>query len=299
MKHPARTRFRQTGMALIVALLVVAMVAAMSLLFTSRQQLWMRQLENRNGFTTATMIAFAAIDMTRLTLRDDARNTKVDHLLEPWTIPIPPIAVEEGHIAGRLRELQGRFNLANLLPASDTTVKEDDPALLRASRALGVATGDIARLLRAFQALRKQEPNSTPELAELLERAGLQSDGSQAALLQHTVILPEATPVNANFADAETLQASIAGLSSGDASAVIARRASKPFMSMDEFREALPAGLRAGLKEDAITLQSRYFIVEIDAWFNQVHLGYEAQLRRDGTNMPEVLWSRRSSFADS
>lgn len=291
-------QIRQRGLALIVSLLVVAMVAAMVLLFTSRQQLWMRQLENRNGFTTATTIAFAAIDMTRLTLRDDARNNQVDHLLEPWTIPIPPIAVEEGRIAGRLRELQGRFNLANLLPANGGTVKEDDPALVRASRAIGVSTGEIARLLRAWQELRKLEPTSTPELSELLRRAALQT-GSREALLQHLVLLPEATPVNANFASPEALQASIEGLSSGDASALIARRASKPYMNMDEFREALPANLRTGLKAQAVEVQSRYFIVEVDAWFNDVQLGYEALLKRDGNNLPRVLWARRSKLADS
>lgn len=288
---------RQQGLALIVALLVVAIVAAMAFLFTARQQLWMRQLENRNGFTTATMIAFAALDMTRLTLRDDARNNQVDHLLEPWTIPIPPIAVEEGHISGRLNELQGRFNLANLLPPAGTAVKEDDAGLLRLARTLGVSTGEIAKLLQAFQEVRKIEPTSTPELSELLRRAALQAS-SEEVLRKHLVLLPETTPINANFASTEALQASIADLSSGDASALISRRASKPFMNLDEFKEALPAKLRTGLKENAVSVESRYFRVEIDAWFSEVHLGYEALLKRDGKNMPQVLWARRSSLMD-
>lgn len=289
---------QQQGIALIVALLVVAIVATMALLFTERQQLWMRQLENRNGLTIATTIAYAAIDMSRLTLRDDARNNKVDHLLEPWTIPIPPIAVEEGHISGRLNEMQGRFNLTNLLPSSDTAVRENDAALLRASRALGVPSSDLAKLLRAFQELRKTEPNGMPELPELLRRASLPAASAQA-LTPHLVILPEATPINANFADAETLQAAIEDLSAAEAGALIARRTGNPYMKMEDFKAALPVRLRSSLDEQAVALQSRYFMVVVDAWFNDVHLGYEAMLRRDEVGLPQVLWTRRSSLTDS
>ncbi|MBS1209793.1 MAG: hypothetical protein H6R19_2191 [Proteobacteria bacterium] len=288
----------QRGIALIVALLVVAIVATMALLFTERQQLWMRQLENRNSLTIATTIAYSAIDMARLTLRDDARNNKVDHLLEAWTIPIPPIAVEAGHIAGRLSEQQGHFNLTNLLPASNATVNEDTPALTRASRAFGIPAKDIANVLRAFQDVRKLEPNSAPELSELLRRASISPANGQI-LTEHATVLPEGTPINANFADAESLQAAIADLSSGEASALIARRTGNPFMSLSEFRSALPARLRNTLNEDAVSVQSSYFMVIVDAWYEQVHLGYEAMLRRDGANLPKVLWTRRSTLADS
>jgi general secretion pathway protein K len=288
---------RQKGLALIVALLVVAIVAAMVFLFTARQQLWMRQLENRKAFTSASMIAFAAIDMTRLTLRDDARNNQVDHLLEPWTIPIPPIAVEEGHIAGRLNELQGHFNLTNLLPPNGAAIKPEDAALQRLALSLGVPNQDIIKLLQAFQDLRKIEPDSTPDLSELLRRAVLPA-GSSETLSKRLVLLPEVTPINVNFADAESLQASIAGLSASDASAVIARRTGQPFMNLDAFKEALPEKLRANLGSNTVAVQSSYFRVEIDAWFNEVHLGYEAMLKRDGTNLPLVLWTRRASLVD-
>ncbi|PLK50008.1 type II secretion system minor pseudopilin GspK [Uliginosibacterium sp. TH139] len=288
----------QRGVALIVSLLVVAIVAAMALLFTARQQLWMRQIENRNNFSMAQGVAIAAINMTRLTLRDDARNNQVDHLLEPWTIPIPPVAVEEGRVGGRIAEMQGKLNLSNLLPAANTAVKEDDPKLQRAASALSVSTRDLASLLTQFVALRKREPNSTPELSELLRLAALSADKAET-LKTRLVILPEKTPVNVNFASAEALQASIEGLSSGDASSLVARRTGNPYLSIEDFTKALPESLRSKLDRQVVDVQSRYFMIYIDAWFNEMHMGFEALVQRNGKDTPSMLWMRRSSLSQS
>ena len=47
----------EQGIALVVSLLVVAIVASLALLFTARQQLWLRQIENRNNFSMAQGVA--------------------------------------------------------------------------------------------------------------------------------------------------------------------------------------------------------------------------------------------------
>lgn len=289
---------KERGVALIISLLVVAIVTALALLFTARQQLWMRQIENRNNFTMAIDVAIAAIDMSRLTLRDDARRNKYDHLLEPWTIPIPPIAVEQGKVSGRISELQGKFNLTNLLPDQGTTVRADNKDLARAARAFGVTASNLALLLTQYQSLRKREPYSTPELGELMRLAGLPAD-NQAAFEHNVNVLPEKTPVNVNFASTEALQAAIDGLSSSDASNVVSQRTGNPFQTLDAFAKVLPESLRTNATEDKVTVQSRYFMVDIDAWFNDMHSGYQALLRRNGTQIPQLIWARRSKLAPS
>src|SRR5471032_2150623 len=106
---------RQRGVAIIIAVLVAALVAAISMTLASRTRLWLNQVQNRQDTASAQSIALSAIDLARLTLRDDARNNHVDHLQEPWATPIPAINAEEGRVAGRIIELQGRFNLTNLV----------------------------------------------------------------------------------------------------------------------------------------------------------------------------------------
>lgn len=290
---------RQNGIALIVALLVVAMVAGMTLLFTERQQMWMRQLEVRNNFTLATTSAFSAINMARLTLRDDARNNQVDHQREAWTIPVPPMSVENGQIAGHLQELNGHYNLYNLLPTDGTlTISDDSTAVKRVASAMGITNGDLVKVLRAALAVRKAEPKSTPELDEAVQRTDLSAQ-SRDNLLKHAILLPEATPINVNFADAEAMQAAISGLSASDASNLIARRAGSPFLTLASFTSALPESIRNSLDSSAISIQSTYFLVQVDAWFDDIHMGYESMLLRSGTDLPTILWTRRANLADS
>lgn len=298
-KRPPFSRSRQRGMALIVALLVVAIVAALSLLALSRQQQWTRQLEHRANFTTAAQIAFAAMDMTRLTLRDDARRNRFDHLKEAWTIPIPPIAAEQGQVGGRLRELQGRYNLTTLVSGlGSTAVEESNATVVRVARAYSLPASSLALVIRAYQAQRKRESGATPGLGELLREAGVTAS-QQEQFRAAFAVLPEATPVNVNFADAAALQAAIDGLTASEAEAVVAQRTSAPFETWAAFTATLPERLRGVGQDQAVSIASRYFMVEVDAWFYDVFLGYEGLLRRDGTNMPTVLWLRRRNLADS
>lgn len=289
---------RNRGIALIISLLVVSIVAGLALLFTARQQLWMRQIENRNNFSMAVDAAIAAIDMCRLTLRDDARRSQYDHLLEPWTIPIPPISIEEGKLAGRITEQQGKLNLTNLLPPKNEALRSDDTGISRAARAFGISSGTLSSVVRAYQNIRKLEPNGTPDLAELIRLAGLDAD-ARAILERYVVVLPDKTPIDVNFAGAEVLQAAIEGLSSGDAQKIVSERTGNPFKTLDEFTRALPASSRAGANSKTAAVQSSFFLVDIDAWFNEMHTGYQALLQRDGTRMPRVLWARRSKLGTS
>lgn len=299
MNRPKLNPRKQKGIALIVALLVVTIVAGMALMFTERQQMWMRQLEVRNNFTLATTATFSAIHMARLTLRDDARRNQVDHQREAWTIPIPPMSVENGRISGHLRELNGHFNLYNLLPTDGSlTVSDDSTAIKRAASAVGITNGDLVKVLRAILTVRKAEPKSTPELEEAMRRTDLSAD-SREALRRHTIVLPESTPINVNFADAEALQAAIAGLSASDASNLISRRAGSPFMTLASFTSALPESLRQSVDSSAVSVQSTYFLVQIDAWFDDIHMGYESMLLRSGTELPTILWTRRAGLANS
>jgi general secretion pathway protein K len=289
----------QRGIALIVALLVVAIVTVMALMFTERQQLWMRQLENRGGFTIATTSIFSAINMARLTLRDDARNNQADYAQEAWTMPIPPLAVEDGHIAGQMTELNGRFNLTNLLPASTSTaIVGDEAALVRAANAFNISPAELAKILREYQSILKVEPKSSPDLTELLQRTSL-SAAAIESLNKHCIVLPETTPINVNFADAETLQAGIASLSAGDASNIIAHRSGTPFLTLEAFKTILPESVQGSMGDSSVAVQSTYFLVKIEAWFSDIHLSYESMLRRSGTELPTILWTRRGAQADS
>ena len=141
----AACRRRQRGVALITVLLIVAMasVAAASLMtlqgFTlHRSTLLLNQQQARLYTLGAEQWAIALL---KRDLRNDLeQNERVDTLQEDWATIPPSLPVEGGSISGRIEDLQGRFNLNNLLrtkkqPGADAKANSNKPNLPKAGRA--------------------------------------------------------------------------------------------------------------------------------------------------------------------
>lgn len=299
MRQDKRVSHRQHGIAIVTALLVAALVAALAMTLASRAGLWMNQVQNRQDHASAQLIAYGAIDLARLTLRDDARNNQVDHLQESWAIPIPAINAEEGKVGGRIIEMQGFFNLANLIRQG----KVDAQAVTGLERLLAMlglnpvlADRLKTRLTQEMDARKKAGVTFVFPYADI---AGLaEIPGFDAATLERlkevAVVLPEATSVNVNFASPEVLAATVPNLTTGEAASVVSRRSGSYYRSVKEFTDALPETLRGKVGSSDCTVQSRYFMAEIDAWFGRVQLRYQALLDRSGAGSPEVVWVRKT-----
>lgn len=293
-KHPT-----QSGMALISAVLVSALVASVSIVLVARANQWLHQLQNRQNYVIAQTIAYSAIDLARFTIRDDMRNNSVDHRKEPWNLPIPEIKIEEGVASGQVEELQGRFNLGAMVSGGqiDQTVVD---GFARLCSAIGVSSGLAQTLSAAVKKdlEAKRQAGGTGVfpfvlLSDLGRLDGFDAD-TQAKLEPYLTILPETMPVNVNFATAEVLQASMDGMSSSDAAAVISKRGSKYFANYDEFAAALPESLRSKASSSNYTVQSLYFSMLAKTAYDRVHVRYQAMLKRsDGQTMPVIVWARR------
>ena len=303
MSWPTSSPRKQQGIAVVTAILIAAMVASLAFALTARERQWLNQMQNRNDQSTAQAVAFAAVDLARLTLRDDMRNTQVDHLLETWTIPVPPINVDEGRVSGRLIELQGRFNLFNL--QSGGKVSETSVVMLQrllATRSLptewagkmALAVAKQVALIESNSTANKTRSKLLPlaNLAELSELTGIDA-GKLAVLEPLLVFLPEATAVNVNFASPEVLMAVTPGLSSGEADQLVSRRASAYFKSVGDFTGALPERLRTSAVSSSYTVESQYFLSEAQSWFGRAQVRLQALLYRQRSRMPEIVWIRR------
>jgi general secretion pathway protein K len=303
MKSGPTSPAKQRGIAVISAMLIAALVASLAFALSARERLWLNQMANRQDLAAAQAVAFSAIDLARLTLRDDMRNNRLDHLLETWTVPIPPISVEEGRASGRLIEMQGRFNLSNL----QTGGKSNASAIsalrtLLAGRNLPVEWADkMAAALASQAALREREQRAAKSQARTLPLVNLSElatltgiDAAKLAALEPLLaILPEATVVNVNFAPPELLAAITPGLTIGEAEQIVSRRAAAPFKSAQEYVEALPERLRALSVTTAYGVESQYFLSDVETWFGRAHLRFQALIYRQRNKMPELLWLRR------
>ena len=299
MSLPSSSPQRQRGIAVVTAILIAALVASLAFALTARERQWLNQMENRNDLSAAQATALAAVDLARLTLRDDMRSSQLDHLLEAWTVPVPPIDVDEGKVGGRLIELQGRFNLFNLQRVG----KVDESAVvvlqrLLATRSLPTEWAAKIALAVASQAAlidSSKNRNKLLPLANLSELSSLTGiDAAKLAALETlVVILPEASSVNVNFAPPEVLMAVTPGLAAGEAEQLVSRRASAYFKSVAEFTAALPERLRTTAVSSAYTVESQYFLFEAQSWFGRAQVRLLVLLHRQRNRMPEIVWLRR------
>lgn len=115
-RMPSSSFRRQRGVALIMAVLIVALavILATQIGFDS-------VLEQRRSTTVLSIDqafevglgaeAWAASFLQQDIKDDNDRGKRVDQPSENWATPIPPIPVDGGSMEGQLEDMQGRFNL--------------------------------------------------------------------------------------------------------------------------------------------------------------------------------------------
>ncbi len=302
MRTDTYVHHRQLGVALITALLISAMVAALAITLVSRTNLWLNRAQNRQDAASAQLLVAGAIDLARLTLRDDARKNQVDHLQEAWTIPIPAINAEAGKVGGRIVELQGLFNLANLQTDSQVNaqwVKGFERLLANVGLNPGLAEALATALKQEIEARKKAGVTLAFPYGDLADLATIPGfDGVTLQKLKEVaVVLPQTTRLNINFAGPEVLSAVFTALTNSEAAQVVNQRSGTHFASINAFLQALPEAMRNKVSSSDCTVQSSFFMAEVDVAYGRVQMRYHALLQRSGSKTPDVIWVRRGQIA--
>lgn len=115
-------RARQRGVALIMAVLIVALATILAINVTFSSMVDQRRSANLFALDQGFEVALGAEAWAADYLRKDAQQSQQDHLAEAWAQTLPPMPIDEGigAIEGRLEDMQGRFNLNNLVHADGT-----------------------------------------------------------------------------------------------------------------------------------------------------------------------------------
>ena len=112
---------RQRGIALITVLLVFALVAVIATEMLHRSQLNLRSVGGLVESRQAYYYALAGEAYARQLLARDIveRNSTTDTLIEPWaqTKDQQPFPIDNGKLQIEIYDLQGRFNLNNVVDA--------------------------------------------------------------------------------------------------------------------------------------------------------------------------------------
>ncbi|MDR0770921.1 MAG: type II secretion system minor pseudopilin GspK [Burkholderiales bacterium] len=283
------------GAALIVAMLIAALAAAVAVTLIVSEQRWLSGVEAQRDHAQAQALADAGVQWARHVLFQDMRGDDAAvHLKESWAFPLPPTPLENGSIEGRIVDLQGRFNLNNLLPASSSK-RADYERLNRLCRQLGL--DDKARqVLFAYYNVGGGFSDSSaqaahpPSLRPLFDLGDLAlSAAAMNKLAPYLTALPEPTPLNVNTADRDTLKMVFADINDDDLNQMLAERDSLPFHSLADFRRRLPPDARM-VNEEGLGVGSRYFLVTVRARQGDTRAQAQALLRRDAKHWPEIVW---------
>lgn len=113
---------RQRGVALLTAILVVAIATIIA-----TNLLWMSTLDQRR--TAAALASDQGLQyilgaegwVGDILQQDFEDSSESDHLGEAWAVEIEPLPIDGGFIVGRISDLQGLFNLNNLIDPSGET----------------------------------------------------------------------------------------------------------------------------------------------------------------------------------
>ncbi len=280
---------RQRGVALVTALLVTAIATITAVALASRQQLDIRRTENMLERDQAYLFGLGVEEWARQILAQDRRDNNIDHPGENWASILPPITVEGAVVAGSIEDLQGRFNLNNLVQDGQASAP-DIQRFQRLLRALDLDEG-IARAVAdwidpdeepAFpdgaednEYLRLVPPYRTANApmanaSELLLVKGVDYD-TYRALRPYVTALPARTAINVNTAPVPVLMSLAAGLSQGDAELLVEERGENGYETIADFLNQ-PPFQNANVQIPDIGVASDHFLLTADVRFGRSHL---------------------------
>lgn len=108
------------GVALILALVIVALATVIAARIGADGALDQRRAATLLAQEQALQVGFGAEAWIIETLRSDAEHSQQVTLAQAWAMPLPPLPVDGGDVTGSVEDLEGRFNLNNLVTAQGT-----------------------------------------------------------------------------------------------------------------------------------------------------------------------------------
>ena len=281
-------------------MLVAALAAVIAMSIATAQQQWAATVMQRRDQVQAQALALAGVQWARQIMFDDAAHSTIDHLNEPWALPLPATPIENGSIEGRIIDAQGLLNvneLGSTTPAGAIARQRFarlfsslglPPALVDAlgnwTRANG--TDDAWYLAQTPPSLAANAPMVRASEAALVKGV---SPAALDALLPNMAALPLETQLNVNTAPPAVLATVADGLAGSGIATLVAARAQRPFASIADFRARLPQGVVLG-DETTLSVSSQYFLVTVRARQGDTQARARALLKRGGGGWPAIVW---------
>jgi general secretion pathway protein K len=303
-------RTGQRGVAVVLAMGVVALASIVAAAIVTSQGIWSRQSQLAHDYVQAQVMVKAGVDWVRAVLSDDSRMGGIDHLGEPWALQMPALPIENGELAGYIHDQQGLFNLNNLAP--DGKISAIQLGYFKSLLALLDLPDSLADTLIDWIDV-ESEPRPPygaedeyygmlnpsyltanrplTDVAELASVRGFNRD-IRARLRPFVTALPGFTTVNVNTAPPEVLAAIVKGLGIRNARILTTQRERAYFRDHADFLNRLPEGVT--VEESDIGTSSNYFLATLNAAIGEAQAWGAVLLNREEGGWPAIVWRKYS-----
>lgn len=296
----------QRGVALLTAILVVAVGAVIA-----TNLLWLSTLDQRR--TAGAMASDQTLqyalgaeawvgDILRQDLEDSPDS---DHLGEIWASEIAPLPIEGGFIVGKVEDLQGRFNINNLVTAQGA---EDEVMVAQFERLLRLLELDPGLAGAVVDWL---DPNNEPRFpyggedsayaqadppymvanglvtspSELMAVNGFDAE-IFAQIAPYVAALPSGTLLNVNTASAVVLASLSDELDLTTARSLVEERGEGPFASVETTFQGLVSEEMLP-RIDAVT---EHFLLSGQVTIGDTSLRIRSVLQRHSSGITRALF---------
>ncbi|MBD9418069.1 type II secretion system minor pseudopilin GspK [Achromobacter sp. ACM04] len=311
MRRPSNA---ERGAAVISALIIVAIVAALTTSLFQRQTASTRRVENEMARVQARAMLAGGIDWARLIVRDHSKRESITRGDQIWATPVLDTRIERpgdervAVFSGRVQDEQGKYNLYNLAN-NGVPQPEQERVLRRLLNTLQLPDTLAARMVDIMSAAQPVAPPAdapaappgrpAPDARAPLPRgvdevaALLALEPSARNELRRTMtVLPVSTSVNVNTAPAEVLAALVPGLSLSQARSMAGERdRGNWFNNSGDFANRL-AGAGVKAPAPAVATTSGWFLASGTVAYERARISMQALLRSSPPAAPDTLWTR-------
>ncbi len=305
---------RQTGAALLAAMLTVTLVATFAAAAMWQQWRGVEVETAERSRVQATWVLTGALDWARLILREDGRSGGADHLAEPWAVPLQEARLStflsaekpgsgdtsedatEAFMSGQINDLQARLNVLNLVENG----RISEPALRSFSKLFDLLGLPQQQLSTLAENLRFASDTSgdngsrafaplLPQRVEQLVWLGL-TPQTVALLQPYVTLLPARTPVNLNTAPVEVIYASVPTLEMADAQRIVTERERAHFRTVADASKLV--GDASGFSDGQHSVATRFFEVRGRLRLDKTIVEERSVLQRDGLEVKTLSRER-------
>jgi len=320
------SRRGQRGAALLTAMIIVALVATLAGAMVWQQWRAIQVEAAERARAQSAWILSGALDWARLILREDAKNGNVDHLGEPWAVPLAEARLStflaadkdntedapDAFLSGVITDAMARYNLTNLLDPKGAIDPRELATLERLCATVGVSADVASRIATGLRdaappvppapgasgpaSTPPADPPLMPQSAAQLGWLGIDSE-SLRALDPYIVLIPDTLRfpawVNVNTAPREVLVAVVDQLDLATAERIVQARQRVPLKSVADLTALAPGVPAANLNR--LAFGSNYFLVRGRLRLGDVVLEQRSLVKRNGPTVVVLQRERVSA----